>query len=360
MQKNKTIDARYFQIIFQSIFLSYGIIYLEWDVNWLLYSIYISVALITQWIGDSLVQRKLQPILGVNSFLLKGGLSALISAASLCLLLKTNHLYMAALASSISIASKFLFRVNGKHIFNPSAFGIVVMIFCTNDAWLLPAQWGSNATIFFMVVTLGTIVITRVQKLDVCFAFLISFLGLLFYRQVVYLHWQIDFFWQSMSTGSLLLFTFFMLSDPKTAPNHKVARVLWGAAIGGVSFYLMAFKFINATPIKVLVLLAPLVPVLDYFFKQKHFNWNQQKQINMTQQFNFHIPKLGKKLATIFLVLLFTNNDLWSFCGFYVAKADGTIKNKTSQVILVRDGNKNVVTMYNDYKGELKDFAISS
>jgi hypothetical protein len=49
---------------------------------------------------------------------------------------------------------------------------------------------------------------------------------------------------------------------------------------------------------------------------------------------------------------------LFSFCGFYVSKADGTLKNKTSQVILVRDGNKTSVTMYNDFKGDTKDFAM--
>lgn len=48
----------------------------------------------------------------------------------------------------------------------------------------------------------------------------------------------------------------------------------------------------------------------------------------------------------------------YSFCGFYVSKADGTLKNKTSQVILVRDGNKTVITMYNDFQGDSKDFAM--
>jgi Na+-translocating ferredoxin:NAD+ oxidoreductase RnfD subunit len=358
MLVNNKWDARYFQILFQLTFLSYGILYLGWQANWLLYAVYIGTALAAQWIGDSIVQRKMQPIFGKKSYLLQGGLSALISAASLCLLLKTNHLYTAAIASFISIASKYILRINGKHIFNPSAFGIVVLIYCTNDAWLLPAQWGFDTTIFFMVATLGTIVITKVQKLDVCFAFLFTFLGLLFYRQVMYLHWPLDYFWQSMSTGSLLLFTFFMLSDPKTAPNHKAARILWGIAIGALSFYLTAFQFINAAPIKVLILLAPIVPILDFILKQKQFNWQTQKQKIMFTKINFRIPNLGKKLATVLLVFLFTNNDLWSFCGFYVAKADGTLKNKTSQVIMVRDGNKNVITMYNDYKGNLKDFAM--
>ena len=66
---------------------------------------------------------------------------------------------------------------------------------------------------------------------------------------------------------------------------------------------------------------------------------------------------MKRKLAVIgaFIAL---SPMLFSFCGFYVSKADGTLKNKTSQVILVRDGNKTVITMYNDYKGDVKDFAM--
>lgn len=47
-----------------------------------------------------------------------------------------------------------------------------------------------------------------------------------------------------------------------------------------------------------------------------------------------------------------------SFCGFYVAKADSKLFNKSSQIILVRDGNKTTVTMSNDFQGEVKDFAM--
>ena len=47
-----------------------------------------------------------------------------------------------------------------------------------------------------------------------------------------------------------------------------------------------------------------------------------------------------------------------AFCGFYVGKADANLSNETSQVIVVRDGDKTVVSMLNDYKGELKEFAV--
>ncbi len=65
-----------------------------------------------------------------------------------------------------------------------------------------------------------------------------------------------------------------------------------------------------------------------------------------------------KKKLLIIVAFMAVSPLLFSFCGFYVSKADGTLKNKTSQVIYVRDGNKNVITMYNDFTGDTKDFAM--
>jgi hypothetical protein len=56
--------------------------------------------------------------------------------------------------------------------------------------------------------------------------------------------------------------------------------------------------------------------------------------------------------------LVVMSPSLFSFCGIYVSKYDSPLKNKTSQVILVRDGEKTMVTMYNDFKGDTKDFAM--
>jgi hypothetical protein len=48
----------------------------------------------------------------------------------------------------------------------------------------------------------------------------------------------------------------------------------------------------------------------------------------------------------------------WAFCGFYVAKADSKLYNNASQVVIARDGERTILTMENDYQGEVKDFAI--
>lgn len=66
-------------------------------------------------------------------------------------------------------------------------------------------------------------------------------------------------------------------------------------------------------------------------------------------------------MKTNFILLIlaaFTAGNANSFCGFFVAKAGADLYNKSSQVILVRDGNETIVTMSNDFKGNVKDFAM--
>ncbi len=65
-----------------------------------------------------------------------------------------------------------------------------------------------------------------------------------------------------------------------------------------------------------------------------------------------------KQLLMMVAGLTILHQQSNAFCGFYVSKASGTLKNKTSQVIMARDGDRNVITMYNDFKGDFKDFAM--
>jgi len=360
------LDPRYFQVIFQVIFLGYGIFFLEWNTDWLHYAMSIGGCLLFNYFFESIKQRRLLPLRGKLGWGL-WGFSVLISAMSLCLLLKSNYWYISLLAAFLTVASKYVFRFNHKHVFNPSAFGIIATIFITHDAWLSPGQWGSNAVIFFAVTILGIIVVTRVQKLDVSLAFLLTFIFLLYWRQVYVLGWPMDYFIHSVSTGSLLLFTFFMISDPRTSPNHPFARIIWAILIAFVSFYLAAFKWKYNTPIWVLVAGAPLVPLLDKIFKAENFQWKNSSFYNRPYHpfmgwgqklKNIVMKPFMKKIAASIILAAMISHEAIAFCGFYVCKADGTLKNKTSQVILVRDGNRTVITMYNDFQGNMKDFAM--
>lgn len=271
MQLHIFKDARYFQILFQSIFLGYGIIFLQWKAEWWLYAAYFITSLVTQFLFEWLIGKKEIAFFKRYTAAIP---SVLISSFGLSLLLKTNFLWVAILAAFISITSKFIIRIKGKHIFNPSALGIVAAIFLTGKAWFSPGQWGSSTVILFGVCCLGIIVTTKVQKLDTSLAFLGTFAALLFTRQIIYLGWPLDFFIQSISTGSLLLFSFFMITDPKTTPNHTAARIIWSMLVAAIAFYLATFKWVNGAPVYVLVCLQPLVPLLDYLMKAKKFEWS--------------------------------------------------------------------------------------
>lgn len=354
--KNAPLDARWFQVLFQIIFLLYGIFYLQWAADWLHYSLSIGGCLFFNYAFESFRQNRFLPFVGKAGFK-AWGFSVLISAVSLCLLLKTNFWAVSLLAAFLTVASKYVFHCRRKHVFNPSAFGIVATVMLTKGAWLSPAQWGSNVVVFFFVVALGTIVVTRVQKLDVSLAFLFTYLGLLWWRQVGYLDWPADYFLHSVSTGSLLLFSFFMIPDPKTSPDHPLARVVWAVGVAALAFYFSVFKWHYNTAVWALVIAAPVVPLLDKIFSANRFQWeDKHPSFSWPKLLPVH-PMAKKVVASVLLVVMITHEAL-AFCGFYVSKADGTLKNKTSQVIVVRDGNQNVITMYNDFKGNTKDFAM--
>src|SRR5690242_17873857 len=152
--RSLALDPRYFQVGFQVIFLSYGIIFLEWNSDWVHYSLTLGGCLFFNYFFESIKQKQFLPLSGKLGWRL-WGFSVLISALSLCLLLKTNHWYISLLAAFFTVTSKYVFRFHRKHLFNPSAFGIIATLVLTNDAWLSPGQWGSNAVIFFSATILG-------------------------------------------------------------------------------------------------------------------------------------------------------------------------------------------------------------
>ena len=62
--------------------------------------------------------------------------------------------------------------------------------------------------------------------------------------------------------------------------------------------------------------------------------------------------------AGALLALAVLAGPAWAFCGFYVAQADAKLFNKSSKVVLTRDGEKTAITMANDYQGDAKEFAV--
>lgn len=344
-----TSDARHYQITFLTLFLLLGSFQFGWESNLLKIVLVFLVCITTQLIFSSITQQNLNSVK-----------SALISALSLCLMLKTNFIITAVIAAFLSIAGKYLFVYKGKHIFNPTNFGIIVtMLFC-NDAWISPGQWGNSAFLFFLLGAFGLVVLLKVKRFDTAIAFLFAFGVYQYFRTVVYLGWTTDVFLQSMTSGTLMLFTFFMITDPKTTPSDTKARILWASLVGILAAYLQIHHWVNGSPLWALFVLSPFTPLFDKFFVGEKFVWTSSPEKEMrdaaltSKKINLK-PSIALVIGVLMLSIPFSAN---AFCGFYVAKADASLFNKSSQVILVRDGENTVVTMSSDYTGELKDFAM--
>jgi Na+-transporting NADH:ubiquinone oxidoreductase subunit NqrB len=274
--KRITEDPRYYQIFFLTSFLIYGILFLGWPINLGKYIILFFATISTQFFGNKLF-----------GFPQKNLASSVITALGLSLLLKTESLGIAYLAGVIAISAKFIFRFKGHHFVNPANFGLVIVVLFSQQAWISPGQWGFDGTLFFLIGTLGGVVCSKAKRIDVALCFITTLFCLQFYRSIIYLGWPIDFLAQQFSTGSLLLFTFFMITDPISTPSGKVERRLWAIAIAVLSFYLSNFYFLNGAPIYALFILGFATPIIEavrqYSFK-KYFPifqpFSRQQKIN--------------------------------------------------------------------------------
>lgn len=266
-------DGRHFQIISQVTFLCYGIIMLGWDADWKKY--------LAAFSGSILAQALAIRFGGAPGHSMK---SAIITSLGISLLFKANSPWLFLFAALFAIGQKFLVRINGKHIWNPANFGIVVMILLSGEAWISPGQWGSSAVLVFIIGTGGLAVLSHVKRLETGFAFMLTIAVLEYFRTIVFLGWEWDVLLLKLSSGSLWLFALFMITDPMTIPNGRITRIIWSVIVASVSFYLTNFKFINAAPFWVLFFATPFTPVFDLIQRQPVFQWISKKQSPQTIQ----------------------------------------------------------------------------
>jgi Na+-transporting NADH:ubiquinone oxidoreductase subunit NqrB len=199
----------------------------------------------------------------------------LISGLSLCLLLRTNFLHLAVLAAVVTIASKFLLRCNGKHIFNPTNFGLVFMLIVASDkVWVSPGQWGNVAFLGFLMACIGGLVVNRAARTDVTLSFLTFYLAIVFGRSL-WLGEPVSIPLHRLQNGALLLFAFFMISDPKTTPDSRAGRIVFALLVAlGAAF--VQFKLFRTNGLLwSLALFSLATPILDRLLPGDRYQWKR-------------------------------------------------------------------------------------
>jgi Na+-transporting NADH:ubiquinone oxidoreductase subunit NqrB len=200
--------------------------------------------------------------------------SALISGLSLCLLLRTNSLSLSIATAIVTVGSKFVIRINGKHLFNPTNFGVAAMMLATGFVWVSPAQWGNVAFFAFLMACLGGLVVNRAARSDVTFAFIVFYMALVFGRSlwlgeplVIPLH--------RLQSGALLLFTFFMISDPRTTPNSRGGRILFALLVAYGAWYIQFRMFRTNGLLWSLAFFSLTVPLIDRLLPGTRYEWSR-------------------------------------------------------------------------------------
>jgi len=203
--------------------------------------------------------------------------SALITGLSLSLLLRDDLPALHAAAGVIAIAAKFALRLDGKHIWNPAGFAIVVLLLGTNHVWISPGQWGASVWFAALLAFLAVFVLQAARRADIALFFLGCHAALLFAR-AMWLGDPAAIPLHQLQSGSLLLFAFFMISDPKTTPDARLGRFLFALAVAGLAHWLAFFMQMRPALYLALVALAPAVPLLDRLFNAERFAWTAQPQ----------------------------------------------------------------------------------
>ena len=273
-------DSREIQILILSLFLLLGVFTRDWTLRPIVVGVAIGSCLGVQWLGQT-VQGWLARSPEILSYPYLSPpfnwRSPLITGLGLSLLLRVDHWVYMVLAATVAIGSKFLIQIDEKHIFNPANLGIIASLTLTPGAWISPGQWGEDGWYALIFISAGGLILQRVGRWDTSIAFLGSY-GALETARSLWLGWTWDVTYHRLMSGSLLLFAFFMVTDPRSIPDRSASRLLWAFSIAVLTFILRNQFYLPTAPFWALFCLAPLSPVFDALWPSDRFEWEGSRE----------------------------------------------------------------------------------
>jgi Na+-transporting NADH:ubiquinone oxidoreductase subunit NqrB len=259
-------DARHYQIAALSTLVVFNLGWIDFGARPANTALALAASLLTQIICSRLTGVPIDPR------------SPLITGLSLSLLLRTEEPLIHALAGVIGIASKFVLRIDGKHIWNPAGFAIVVLLFVTpGQVWISPGSWGSQVWFAALLAFFAILVLGTARRSDIAIFFIGTHAALLFARAL----WLGDPFAipiHQLQSGSLLIFTFFMISDPRTSPDSRLGRFIFAASVAATAHYMAFFMQMRPALYIALIALSPFIFLIDKILPAERFSWKPATQ----------------------------------------------------------------------------------
>jgi len=194
--------------------------------------------------------------------------SAYITGISVGILVRSPAYWPFALCSLISITSKYVLRVKDRHIWNPSNFGVSVILFLAGDvAASLSIQWGNFLAPMLLIWALGAAIIWRLRRFHITGTYVVSFIAFAFLRA-----WLTGSPWQSeispITGPEYQLFIFFMITDPKTTVRSKTGQCVVAFSVALVEMLLRLNQVIYA-PFYALFLVGPTALLIEMWMQSR-------------------------------------------------------------------------------------------
>jgi len=172
--------------------------------------------------------------------------SAYITGISVGILVRSPAYWPYALCSAISITSKYVLRAKGRHLWNPSNFGIAVLLLLAPETMaVLSIQWGNNYGALLVIWILGSVIIYRARRFHISATYVVSFLLFAVLRSWITgdpLASEI-----APITGPMYqLFVFFMVTDPKTTVKSWRGQCLVAFLVAFAEFLLRLDQVVYA------------------------------------------------------------------------------------------------------------------
>ena len=188
--------------------------------------------------------------------------SAYITGISVGILVRSPAVWPYAWCSVVSIMSKYVLRVRGRHIWNPSNFGISAMLFLASfTGATLSVQWGNSLAPMIVIWVLGSLIIYRLKRFHISATYVAFFLLFALIRSWITGHGFLAEI--APITGPMYqLFVFFMITDPKTTVRSKRGQCMVAACVALIEMILRLFESVHA-PYYALFIVGPMANLIE-------------------------------------------------------------------------------------------------
>jgi len=195
--------------------------------------------------------------------------SAYISGISVGILIKSSQLWPFVLCALISILSKYVLRIGNRHLWNPTNFGVTMMLFLAPQyVASLNVQAGNNGLALLVIWILGSLIMYRLKIFHIPLSFVAAFIPLTFLRSYVTGHpWQTEI--APITSPMFQLFIFFMITDPKTTTRGWKRQSIVAVIIACMETFLrLAFKDIHSL-YHCLFIVGPIANLIEMYVDRK-------------------------------------------------------------------------------------------